>query len=70
MAIESQLAVSVREAVRLLSICPRTLRYHIRRKNLVARKIGRRIVIPMQSLELFLGSDHESPNRAEPQNSA
>lgn len=55
------LAVNTHEAARMLSVSPRTIQYFIAAKLLTARKIGRRTVIPVQSLEVFLRSDHASP---------
>src|ERR1700691_5454576 len=49
-----RLAVSTREAAELLSVSPRTIQNYIAAKLLPARKIGRRTVIPVRSLEAFL----------------
>ena len=56
-----KLAVSTREAAQMLSVSPRTIQNYITAKLLPARKIGRRTVIPVKALELFLRSDHDSP---------
>jgi len=56
-----KLAVSTREAAQMLSVSSRTIQNYIAAKLLPARKIGRRTVIPIRALELFLRSDHESP---------
>jgi excisionase family DNA binding protein len=56
-----KLAVDTREAARMLSVSPRTIQNYIAAKLLLARKIGRRTVIPVRALEAFLRSDHESP---------
>ena len=56
-----KLAVDIREAAHLLSVCPRTIQNYIRAKMLPARKIGRRVVIPVRALENFLRTDHPSP---------
>jgi excisionase family DNA binding protein len=56
-----RLAVSVREAGRLLSVSPRTIQNYIHAKMLPARKIGRRTVIPVRALEAFLRRDQPSP---------
>jgi excisionase family DNA binding protein len=56
-----KLAVSVREAATMLSVSPRTIQNYIRAKVLSGRKIGRRTVIPVRALELFLRNDHASP---------
>ena len=64
-----KLAVSIREAATLLSVSPRLVRHYIRLKTLQARKIGRRTVIPMRSLQIFLRSDHGSPNQTHQEDS-
>jgi helix-turn-helix protein len=48
----------------MLSVSPRTIRNYIAAKLLPVRKIGRRTVIPVCSLEVFLRTDHPSPIRA------
>jgi excisionase family DNA binding protein len=52
------LAVNVAEAARRLGVSPRTLATLIASKELPSRKIGRRRVIPVRSLEDFLRRDH------------
>jgi hypothetical protein len=47
----------------MLSVSPRTIQNYIAAKLLMARKIGRRTVIPVRSLEQFLRTDHASPAR-------
>ncbi len=64
-----KLAVSTREAAQMLSLSPRTIQNYIAAKLLPARKIGRRTVISVRALELFLRSDHASPTRP-PENAA
>jgi len=44
------LSVSVVEAGRLLSISPRTVRRYILRRRLPAIRIGRRLLVPLDSL--------------------
>lgn len=56
-----KLAVSVREAAAMLSISPRSVQNFLRAKVLPSRKIGRRTVISVRSLETFLRTDHPSP---------
>jgi len=56
-----KLAVDIREAARLLSVSPRTVHSYIRNKALSRRKLGRRTVILVRSLEAFVRSDHRSP---------
>jgi len=60
-----KLAVDTREAARLLSVSPRTIQNYIQAKVLPARKIGRRTVILVRSLEAFLRRDQLSPAGAE-----
>jgi len=45
----------------MLGISPRTLQNHVRAKQLPSRKIGRRTVVLVRDLELFLCKDHPSP---------
>jgi excisionase family DNA binding protein len=61
-ATTQQLAVSTRDAARMLSVSRRTIQSYITTKVLRVRKIGRRTVIPVRSLEEFLQSDHASPS--------
>jgi len=61
-----RLAVDIREAAHLLSVSPRTIQNYIRSKMLLSRKIGRRTVIPVRSLEAFLRTDHPSPSMEPP----
>jgi len=58
--LETKLAVNTREAARMLSVSPRTIQNYITAKRLHVRKIGRRTVIPMQSLKAFLAADQPS----------
>jgi len=58
----AKLAVSIREAAQMLSVSPRTIQNYIAAKLLPARKIGRRTVIPVRALEVFLRTDHASPS--------
>jgi excisionase family DNA binding protein len=48
------LAVDLREAGRLLSISPRTVRRQILQGRLPVLRIGRRILIPLDSLRNLL----------------
>lgn len=57
----NKLAVGIREAATMLSVSPRTIQNYVRTKALPGRKIGRRTVIPVRALELFVRSDHASP---------
>jgi excisionase family DNA binding protein len=55
---EDVLAVNIGEAARRLGASPRTVATLVSRKELTSRKIGRRRVIPVISLEAFLRHDH------------
>jgi len=55
------LLVAKRDAASALGISIRTIENFIRRKELTARKIGRRTLIPLAALESFARRDHESP---------
>jgi len=57
----NKLAVSVRDAAAMLGISPRSVQNYIHTKLLPARKIGRRTVISVRALELFLRTDQPSP---------
>lgn len=46
----SRLAVSVREAARLLSVSRRTIENYIASKAIRAVRVGRRVLVPMKSL--------------------
>ncbi len=67
---ESRLLVSKTEAAQLLSICIRTLDHLIARKELKARHVGRRVLIPWRALEEFLRRDHETGLRRVPAEAA
>jgi excisionase family DNA binding protein len=56
-----RLLITKREAASALSVSIRTIENFIRRKELAARKIGRRTLIPLASLESFARRDHASP---------
>jgi excisionase family DNA binding protein len=56
------LAVNVPEAARRLGVSPRTVAALIASKELPSRKIGRRRLIPVRSLEDFLRRDHPTCN--------
>ncbi len=49
----------------MLSVSPRTIQNYIRAKMLPARKIGRRTVISVRALEIFLRTDHPSLSQVE-----
>jgi len=50
--------ISKKEAARLLSLSLRTIDNLIARKQLAARRIGRRVLISRQELEKFARRDH------------
>jgi excisionase family DNA binding protein len=56
-----KLLVTKREAASALSVSVRTIEDFIRKKELAARKIGRRTLVPLASLEAFARRDHASP---------
>jgi len=56
-----KLAVDVRTASQMCSVSPRTIQNYIRAKLLPAKKIGRRTVILVRALEVFLRRDQPSP---------
>ena len=49
----------------MLSVSPRTVQNYIRAKVLPCRKIGRRTVILVRALEIFLRADRQLPARKE-----
>jgi excisionase family DNA binding protein len=53
-----KLAVSRFEAARLLSISLRTLDSLLARGELRGRRVGRRVVFPVEELQRFLRKDH------------
>lgn len=50
--------VPKREAAQLLSIGLRSLEYLIRRGELTTRRIGRRVLVSRESLEVYARHDH------------
>ena len=59
-----KLAVNRLEAARLLSISLRTLDSLLARGELQARRVGRRVVFPIEELQRFLRKDHPLPKKA------
>lgn len=53
-----KLAVTRFEAARLLSISLRTLDSLLARGELRGRRVGRRVVLPIEELQRFLRKDH------------
>jgi excisionase family DNA binding protein len=56
-----KILVTKREAASALSVSVRTVENYVRSKELIARKIGRRTLIPLAALESFARRDHASP---------
>jgi excisionase family DNA binding protein len=55
---------SKREAARLLCLSVRTIDNLIRSKELTARRVGRRVLVPRAALEAFARRDHKTLVRA------
>ena len=58
-----KILVSKREAARLLSLSLRTLDNLIGQRELLVRRVGRRVLIPRKALENFARRDHPTRNR-------
>jgi excisionase family DNA binding protein len=56
-----KLMLSRRETAATLSVSLRMIDNLIGRKELVARRVGRRVLVPLQSLEQFVRRDHVRP---------
>jgi excisionase family DNA binding protein len=58
---ETVLAVGLTEAARRLGLSPRTVATLVLRRELPSRKVGRRRIIPVAALEVFVrqGSDRK-----------
>jgi excisionase family DNA binding protein len=54
------LAVDIREAGRLLSLSPRTIRRHIQAGRIQAVRIGRRVLVPVEALTEMLKRNERS----------
>jgi len=59
-----KLAVNRFEAARLLSISLRTLDSLLARGELRGRRVGRRVLFPMEELQRFLKRDHPVTEQA------
>jgi excisionase family DNA binding protein len=57
-----RLAVDTREAAHMLGVSPRTIQNYLRAKILPSRRIGKRRLILVRSLEQFLRRDQPSAN--------
>ncbi len=53
-----KLLLTKREAAHMLSVSLRTIENQIGRKQLVVRRIGRRVLIPVSQIEQFARRDH------------
>lgn len=56
-----RLAVNIRDAARILSVSQRTIQSYLTANVLRSRRIGRRRVILIHDLEVFLSTDHAPP---------
>jgi len=59
-----RLAYTKAEAASALGLSPRTIDNLIAAKEIVARKIGRRVLIPATSLHSFVRCDHRTVKAA------
>jgi len=55
---ETVLAVSIAEAARRLGLSVRTIAALVLRRELPSHKVGRRRIIPVAALEVFIRADH------------
>lgn len=60
---QQPLAVSVREAARLLGVSERSLRSWSRQGKIRARRIGSRILFSVKELEAFLAADSDNAEK-------
>lgn len=64
------LAVDIREAGRLTSLSPHTIRAYVRKGKIRAVRVGRRLLVPIASLQDLLrptyASDQENERQATP----
>ncbi len=60
------LAVDIREAARLLSLSPRTIRRAIHQGRLRAVRVGRRLLIPVAELGRLMETDASAGDSAIP----
>jgi len=57
---ETVLAVGMTEAARRLGLSVRTVASLVARRELPSRKVGRRGIIPVSALTMFIKGDHPS----------
>jgi excisionase family DNA binding protein len=55
---DAPLLLTIEQVAALLGLSPRTIRYLLKQKELVRRKIGARTLIPRSSVEAFIKRDH------------
>jgi excisionase family DNA binding protein len=55
---DTVLAVGMSEAARRLGLSPRTVATLVSRRQLRSRKVGRRRIIPVSALEVFVRGGH------------
>ena len=55
---DNVLAVGMSEAARRLGLSPRTVATLVSRRQLPSRKVGRRRIIPVSALEVFVRGEH------------
>lgn len=55
--LNEKLALSIKEAAKLLGIHPNTLRRRIADGSIPARRLGNRVLIPVSALEAWLEAD-------------
>jgi len=60
-----RLAFNRSEAAQMLGVSVRTLDTMLARKEIRGRRIGRRIVFPIEELRRFLAKDHPVPQTAQ-----
>ena len=58
------LLVSKRDAAALLGVCLRSVDNYIATKELLARRLGKRVLIPYSALLAFARRDHVNPARS------
>jgi excisionase family DNA binding protein len=58
---QTPLLVSKRDAAAMLSLCVRTIDNLLATKQLPARRVGKRVLIPFSALQQFARRDHGDP---------
>jgi excisionase family DNA binding protein len=57
---DAPLLLTIPQTAALLNVCPKTIRKLISRRELVARRIGARVLVPRTSIDSFVKKDHET----------